>query len=133
MPENTVNIESLTVSDVDKKTIPDLTKTFYDIDDVYGYRSCAVLSYIYHNASKSKDNSFTISDVSLNIRLPPASLRLILIKMEMKGLIKIKYKLGKSNVYGVTNQGVETYLSAMSAFFKIANDASLPQQLFPKD
>ena len=107
----------------------DLTKPFYDIDDVFGYRAFAVLSYIFHNASKSKENSFTISGVSKNIQLPPASLRLIIIKMEMKGLLKIKYKLGKSNVYGATDKGINIYLKSISTFFHLANEQALFQQL----
>jgi hypothetical protein len=119
-----------TYSNSDETPVRDLTKSFYDIDDAYGYRACAVLSYIYHNASKSKDNSFTISDVSKNIQLPPASLRLILIKMELKEIIKIKYKLGKSNVYSGTNKGIEMYMRSMTAFFKLANETSLVDDFF---
>ena len=113
-------------------SIPDLTKPFYEIDDAFGYRACAVLSYIVHNGSKSKENSFTVSDVSNNIQLPPASLRLILIKMEMKELIKVKYKLGKSNVYCATDKGIDLYLSSMTVFFRRAEERSLLEQLYPK-
>ncbi len=119
-------------NDTAENAIPDLTKAFYDIDDTFGYRACAVLSYIFHNGSKSKDNSFTVSDVSNSIKLPPASLRLILIKMEMKDLIKVKYKLGKSNVYCANDKGIETYLNAMAMFFRLAEKTSLRERISAK-
>ena len=128
-PLYTTDIER---NDNAENTTSDLTKVFYDIDDTFGYRARAVLSYIFHNGSTSKDNSFTVSDVSNSIKLPPASLRLILIKMEMKELIKVKYKLGKSNVYCANEKGIETYLNAMAVFFRMAEKTSLRKRISAK-